>query len=144
MPSSSSNPGRAGYEPGGLIVRALTWLARYAVWIGGMGMIFSAALVTVEVILRKFFDVSVGGADEVSGYIFAISTVWAMPFALLRRANVRIDALYALLPRGVRTALDFVAMAMLTAFIAVVFYHSWNLFLSNVEACTPKCHIPDR
>lgn len=133
MPSSSPNPDRAGYEPGGLVIRALTWLARYAVWIGGAGIIASAVLVTVEVIIRKAFQSSLGGADEVSGYLFAIGTVWALPFALLRRANVRIDALYALLPRVIRTVLDFVAIALITVFVAVVFYHAWNLFMSSVE-----------
>jgi TRAP-type C4-dicarboxylate transport system permease small subunit len=137
VPSSTSNPGRAGpgragYEPGGLVIRALTWLARYAVWIGGAGIIASAVLVTIEVVIRKVFQSSLGGADEISGYLFAVGTVWALPFALLRRANVRIDALYALLPRGVRIALDFVAIALLTVFVAVVFYHAWNLFLSSV------------
>lgn len=115
------------------MIRALTWLARYAVWIGGAGIIASAVLVTIEVVIRKVFQASLGGADEISGYLFAIGTAWALPFALLRRANVRIDALYALLPRGVRTALDFVAIVMLTLFVAVVFYHAWNLFLSSAE-----------
>lgn len=143
MPSSTSNPGASnpdsagpshgGYKPGGLVIHALTWLSRYAVWIGGAGIIASAVMVTVEVIIRKAFQVSLGGADEVSGYLFAIGTVWALPFALIRRANVRIDALYALLPRWIRTTLDFVAIAVLTVFVAVVFYHAWNLFLSSVE-----------
>lgn len=136
MSVSSPSSRASGREPGDVIVRALTWLARYAVWIGGAGIIASAVLVTIEVIIRKGFQMSLGGADEVSGYLFAIGTVWAFPFALLRRANVRIDALHALLPRGVRTALDFVAIATLTVFIAVVFYHSWNLFISSVDAGT--------
>jgi TRAP-type C4-dicarboxylate transport system permease small subunit len=138
VPSSTPNPGQTGpgnvgYEPGGLVIRALTWLARYAVWIGGAGIIASAVLVTIEVIIRKVFQASLGGADEVSGYLFAIGTVWALPFALLRRANVRIDALYALLPRWLRTVLDFVAIVVLTVFVAVVFYHAWNLFVSSLE-----------
>ena len=138
MSSSTSNPGRAGpghagYEPGGLVIRILTWLARYAVWIGGAGIIASAVMVTIEVIIRKAFQTSLGGADEVSGYLFAIGTAWALPFALLRRANVRIDALYALLPRWFRTVLDFVAIVLLTVFVAVVFYHAWNLFLSSLK-----------
>jgi len=133
---SSSSPRSPGREPGAVIVRTLTWLARYAVWIGGAGIIASAVMVTIEVIVRKAFQVSLGGADEISGYLFAIGTVWALPFALLRRANVRIDALYALLPRGVRILLDFVAIALLTVFIAVVFWHAWNLFLGSVESWT--------
>jgi TRAP-type C4-dicarboxylate transport system permease small subunit len=118
------------------VIRGLTWLARYAVWIGGAGIIFSAFLVTVEVIVRKFFALSLGGADEISGYLFAISTIWAMPFALLRRANVRIDALYALLPRMIRVFLDFLGLGLLTVFVGVVFWHSGALFIDSMENWT--------
>lgn len=118
------------------MIHWLTWISRYAVWIGGAGIIASAVLVTIEVIIRKFFGMSMAGADEVSGYLFAIGTVWAMPFALLRRANVRIDVLYAVLPRGIRVVLDFVALILLATFVAVVFWHGSKMFIDSVENWT--------
>lgn len=126
----TATPGR---EPGDEIVRILTWISRVAVWIGGAGIIFSAFMVFVEVIIRKFFGMSLGGADEVSGYIFAVSTVWSMPFALLNRANVRIDVVYLRLPAWLRSFLDIFSLILLVGFIAVVFWHSLNLFLTNYE-----------
>ncbi len=118
-------------EPGHEIISVLRWISRTAVWLGGAGIIFSAFLVTVEVIIRKFFNASLGGADEISGYIFAISTIWAMPFALLNRANVRIDVVYLLLPRWLRSFLDIFSLIILVVFVAVVFKHSLNLFIEN-------------
>jgi len=118
-------------EPGSGIVRALIWISRSAVWIGGAGIIFSAFLVTVEVIVRKFFQMSLGGADEISGYIFAVSTMWALPFALLNRANVRIDVIYLRLPPWLRSFLDLFSLVLLLGFIGVVLYHSVNMVVEN-------------
>ena len=58
-----------------------------AVWIGGAILLASATLVSVDVTIRKLFSLSIGGADEISGYAFAIGIAWAFPFALLRRAG---------------------------------------------------------
>ena len=49
-------------------------LSRIFVWIGGTLILLSALLVTVEVILRKLFNTSIGGADEISGYAFGVAT----------------------------------------------------------------------
>ncbi len=130
-PDSGPEPARGGRVPGAEIVRLLTWISRSAIWIGGAGILFSAGLVTVEITVRKFFGMSLGGADEVSGYIFAVSTMWALPFALLNRANVRIDVVYLRLPAWLRSFLDVFSLVLLVGFVAVVFWHSVNLFLEN-------------
>src|SRR5687768_17111924 len=46
-------------------------VALRAVWIGGALLLASAILVSVDVTIRKLFRLSVGGADELSGYAFA-------------------------------------------------------------------------
>ncbi|MYJ71494.1 MAG: TRAP transporter small permease [Rhodospirillaceae bacterium] len=130
-PDSGPEPVRGGRVPGAEIVRLLTWISRSAIWIGGAGILFSAGLVTVEITVRKFFGMSLGGADEVSGYIFAVSTMWALPFALLNRANVRIDVVYLRLPAWLRSFLDVFSLVLLVGFVAVVFWHSVNLFVEN-------------
>lgn len=131
-PSAPSGP-TSGRQPGDEIVVILTWISRTAVWIGGAGIVFSAFMVTIEVIIRKFFGMSLGGADEVSGYIFAVSTVWALPFALLNRANVRIDVVYLRLPTWLRSLLDLFSLFLLVGFVAIVCWHSTNLFLENYK-----------
>src|SRR3546814_3028249 len=64
-------------------------ISRYAIWFGGTLVLVSAFVVSVDVLLRKIFLISMGGSDELSGYAFAIGTAWALGFTLLRRANVR-------------------------------------------------------
>lgn len=66
--------------------RVSTWL----VWVAGVLLIGSALLVTIEVILRKVANVSIGGADEISGYAFGIATALAMAYALFELSLIHI------------------------------------------------------
>lgn len=64
---------------------------------GGVLILFSVFLIFSEVVLRKLFNVSIGGADELSGYALGISITWALAYNVIRRVNVRIDAVYQML-----------------------------------------------
>jgi TRAP-type C4-dicarboxylate transport system permease small subunit len=130
--------------------------ARWFVWGGGALLIFAAFMVTIDVTLRKctglatakaawIHDVKLNllgefctfikypGADEVAGYLFAISTTWAFGFALLTRANVRIDALYMLLPRAVAAVLDVLGLLVLTGFTMVLTKQAIVVYLNSIE-----------
>jgi TRAP-type mannitol/chloroaromatic compound transport system permease small subunit len=116
-------------------------LSRYAIWIGGALVLASAFLVSVDVLLRKLFLISLGGADELSGYAFAIGTTWALAFTLLRRANVRVDALYIHLPRVACAILDVAALLVLGLFIALLTWQAWAVLDTSLafdaRATTP-------
>jgi TRAP-type C4-dicarboxylate transport system permease small subunit len=116
--------------------RLLAWdrrLARLLVWIGGSGLLFAAFMVTVDVILRDLFAMTIGGADEISGYIFAVSTAFALPYALLDRVNVRIDALYMHLSDRSRAVLDVISLAALAVF---AFPLTWWVFVMVRDSIT--------
>lgn len=102
-------------------------LSQFAVWIGGAMMLVSAFMVSADVLARKFLGISMGGSDEISGYLFAVSTALAFPYALLHRANVRIDVVYMLLPRVVRAILDIFGLGLLAIFAGVV---TWRAMLT--------------
>lgn len=115
--------------------------SRIAVWIGGSLLLFAACLTTVDVFLRKIFNWSFGGADEIAGYMFAIATAFAFAFALLQRANVRIDALYIVLPKPVRLVFDILGFLLLASFIALIAERSfnvwWNSYVNSSVSITP-------
>ena len=71
---------------------ALDKLSRIAVWFGGIALLISAVIVTLDVLSRKIFGVTMSGSDEISGYVFAASTTLAYSYCLINRANIRIDA----------------------------------------------------
>ena len=123
------------------ILRHVTKLSQAAVWLGGALLIGAALITTVDVVLRKALNWSFGGADEISGYMFAISTAFAMSFALLQRSHVRIDALYTILPARVRTVLDILAFLMLASFLGLIteraFAVWWGSYGSSSVSITP-------
>lgn len=94
---------------------------------GGVLILAAAVLVSVDVLVRKFANVTLGGADELSGYALAIGSTWSFGFVLLARANVRIDALYQHLPRGLAAVCDIASIAALLVFGAVVAWHGWGV-----------------
>ena len=81
-------------------------VARAGTWFGCGLLIAASVLIGIDVVIRKLFGLSIGGADELSGYALGIASAWAFAYGLLERAHVRIDSLYVTLPRWVRATLD--------------------------------------
>jgi TRAP-type mannitol/chloroaromatic compound transport system permease small subunit len=106
-------------------------IARLGAWFGGLLIIASALLVGVEVVIRKAFTLSIGGADELSGYALAIAASWALAFALLERAHIRIDSLYVRLPVRLCALLDLVSLALFIAFIALIAWYGFGVFSTS-------------
>jgi TRAP-type C4-dicarboxylate transport system permease small subunit len=97
--------------------------AQWGLWFGGALVLLAAVLIGVDVLMRKFFARSIGGADELAGYALAIGTTWGLGAALLDRAHIRIDSLYVLFPQKLRLALDLAALVLLVGFFAMTAWH---------------------
>ncbi|MEQ9126160.1 MAG: TRAP transporter small permease [Alphaproteobacteria bacterium] len=112
---------------------ALEGVARRAVLIAGMALLTAAALVSVDVLCRKFLSLTVSGSDEISGYVFAAGTTWAYSYALLHRSNVRIDAVYNLLPLWLRAVLDVVGVSLLLFYMGIQTHLALGAFIESWE-----------
>lgn len=108
-------------------------LSLWLTWAGGALIVFSAFLVTFEVILRKLFNVSLGGADEISGYAFGVATAFALSYALFERAHIRVDALMNVLPRALHPYLNLLGLALLIGFAMVVVTMVWGMVGDTLE-----------
>lgn len=118
---------------GGTVVRVLERVSRVAVWIAGGMMLGTVGLVSAEVVLRKVLNMSFGGADELSGYAYAIASSWAFAFALLSRDHIRIDVVYVVFPPRVRAGLDMVALASLGAFAVTLAIYAGQALSFSLE-----------
>lgn len=114
------------------ILKAAERLSQYLVWIGGALIILSALMVTLEVVLRKLFNTSLGGADELSGYAFGIATSLGFAYALFQRAHIRVDALYNLFPSWLKLVSDLVGLILLGGFAGVVCVMAWGLVADTI------------
>jgi TRAP-type C4-dicarboxylate transport system permease small subunit len=116
-------------------------LSRAAVMVGGVLTLASAVLIGFDVLARKFLGFNTGGADELSGYAFAISTSWALAYTVLERVNVRVDFLYLHLPVRLAAVLDWLALVSLAVFMALLTWYAWDVaatsWLQGSTANTP-------
>ncbi|MBC6427773.1 MAG: TRAP transporter small permease [Cellvibrionales bacterium] len=124
-------------------------IARAAVWTGGAALMLCAIMVTLDVLSRKLFGITMSGADEITGYVFAASTTWAYSYCLLHRANIRIDALYQLFPRALQATLDVLGTLLLLVFMGVLteraihtLHASWTYGSTAVTTLTTPLWIP--
>lgn len=123
------------------LLRRADRLSLAAAWCGGALTLASVLVICFDVIVRKFFGFTIGGADELSGYAFAISTSWSLAFVVLHRGNVRVDVLYQLLPVRLSALLDWVSLVALGVFLVVLTWYAsfvaQTSWLSHSAANTP-------
>lgn len=108
-------------------------LSRTGAWCGGALVAASALMISIDVLMRKILGTTLGGASEVSGYVLAVSTTWALALALLDRAHVRIDSLYTLLPARICALLDIVALLAFMIFAGILTMQGWVMFEQSFE-----------
>lgn len=108
-------------------------LSLWLTWAGGTLIVLSAFLVTLEIILRKIFNVSLGGADEISGYAFGVATAFALSFALFERAHIRVDALMGVIPHRLHPLVNLLGLALLIGFALVVVTMVWSMVGDTIE-----------
>ncbi|BBK37774.1 C4-dicarboxylate ABC transporter permease [Allostella sp. ATCC 35155] len=99
-------------------------ISRFGLWFGGALVLLAAVLIGVDVVIRKLFSLSIGGADELAGYALAIGTSWGLGAALIERAHIRIDSLYVLFPNALRVVLDIAGLVLFVGFFAMVTWHA--------------------
>lgn len=102
--------------------------AKLELWLGTLfGLIFVglSLLVAVETLMRKAFNVSMQGADELGGYALAIGATIAFSLALLGRNHIRVDVFHDRLPPALQMALNWLSAVLLAAFAALVAGLAW-------------------
>jgi TRAP-type C4-dicarboxylate transport system permease small subunit len=84
-----------------------------------------AAIVTVETMARKLFNVSIQGADELGGYALAVGSTIAFSLALMGRNHIRVDVFHERFPRRLQAAMNWLSIASLAALGAFI---AWIAF----------------
>ena len=118
-----------------LVAHSFT-LARIAGWICGLLLTVSAVLIGLDIALRETFVVTLGGANELSGYALAVSSSWGCTVALVHRIHVRIDSVYTYLSARLRALLDIVGLAAFIYFLMFVTFYAWKVLEQSIESDT--------
>ena len=118
-----------------LIAHSFT-LARVCGWICGLLLMVSAFLISLDIALRETLVVTLGGANELSGYALAISSSWGCTVALVHRMHVRIDSVYTHLTPRIRALLDIVGLAAFIYFLTFVTFYAYKVLEQSIESGT--------
>jgi TRAP-type mannitol/chloroaromatic compound transport system permease small subunit len=118
-----------------LIAHSFT-LARVSGWICGLLLTVSAVLIGLDILLRETIVVTLGGANELSGYALAVSSSWGCTVALVHRMHVRIDSVYTHLSPRVRALLDIVGLAAFIYFLTFVTFYAYKVLEQSIESGT--------
>ncbi len=111
-------------------------VARVSAWIGGALLTLSAVIIGIDILLRSTVALTIGGANELSGYALAIATPWAMILAMLHRSHVRIDTVYTHLSARPRAFLDLIGLAATIAFFALVTWYAEGVLEQSIDSNT--------
>jgi TRAP-type C4-dicarboxylate transport system permease small subunit len=93
-----------------------THIENVLAWVFGCVFLALAAVVTVETISRKVFNISLQGADELGGYSLAVGSTIAFSLALMGRNHIRVDVFHEKLPLRLQAALNWFSVTSIAAF----------------------------
>jgi TRAP-type C4-dicarboxylate transport system permease small subunit len=116
-----------------LIAHCFT-LARICGWICGFLLTVSAFVIGLDILLRQTIVVTIGGANELSGYALAVSSSWGCTVALVHRMHVRIDSVYTHLSARIRALLDMVGLAAFIYFLSFVTFYAYKVLEQSIES----------
>ncbi|NNE89227.1 MAG: TRAP transporter small permease [Silicimonas sp.] len=106
----------------------------------GILLMACALIVLVDIVLRRLGS-SIGGTDEISGYVMAIATSWGMAFTLLELGHVRIDLLRRRTGQMGRAVFDLFSMTVLTATVTLIAFKCWPV-LERSLANSSRANTP--
>ncbi len=116
-------------------------ISQIAAWGSGAILFLASIMIAIEVVLRKAFAISMGGADELSSYALAISCSWGFSYALFKKAHIRIDVLYVRVPPMMRNIMDLLALVLFGLYMVVLSYFAFSVvsisFAKSSVANTP-------
>jgi TRAP-type C4-dicarboxylate transport system permease small subunit len=128
---------------GDRITRWLAWIAGATILLGCGG------LITIDVVTRAIFRRGVVESFELSGYALAVGIGLGLASTVTAKANIRVDILLDLFPRGLRRAADLLAaIALAVIAVALAWYcwgtvqQSWRMDAKSVSSLQTPMVIP--
>ena len=106
------------------VIHFISTVNRIVVLLLGGLLAISITGVIADITLRKLGS-SLGGTDELSGYLMALLTAWGMSFALSQHAHIRIEILLDKTAALGRAVLDAIALMALTIVATLITIKSW-------------------
>lgn len=102
----------------------LRYANRMIAWLVGILLLGCAAFVLLDIVLRQLGS-SLGGTDEISGYVMAIATSWGMAYTLLELGHIRIDLVRSRGTTLIKALFDVFCMIVTSGTIVFIAIKAW-------------------
>lgn len=101
--------------------------------IGGMLILLTAILVSLDVFFRNVFQWTAFESYELATYGIALAITFGFAWALVSKAHIRIEVIYNVLPLKPRGWLDVFALGVLAVVVVALTYWALQVVLDSVE-----------
>lgn len=118
---------------GNPLVRSFLPFTRFLALIGGYALLLLSLLITVEILLRRFANVSLQGSDEMGGYVLAIVAAFGFSFTLLERAHTRVEILVERINPRTAAILNFISCAGTMLMALFIAWRGWATLMESIE-----------
>jgi TRAP-type C4-dicarboxylate transport system permease small subunit len=112
---------------------AMQRIDRSLAMIFGFGLLALALAVAVETVMRKVFNKSLQGVDELGGYVLAVTAALSFAVAVRSRTHIRIDLIHDRLPTALRIALNLLAAVSIAVCALAALYMAWIAFTDTIQ-----------
>ncbi|MCC9620503.1 TRAP transporter small permease [Thalassospira sp. MA62] len=98
----------------------------------GLVLMGCVMLIIAEIVLREI-GISLGGAEEISGYVMAGVASWGMSYTLTELAHVRIDLIRLRLHQRGKALMDLLSIVALAGVATVVAVQCWPVLSKTIQ-----------
>lgn len=92
-----------------------------------------SVFISIEVMLRKIFSTSLQGADELGGYVLAITSSIAFCVALVGNSHIRIDLVHYKFPQKMQAILNWTAVLSILFLALLLAYASFGVLQETIS-----------
>ena len=99
------------------------------------GLIFLGLsfVVTIETVMRKVFNFSLQGADELGGYALAVGSAIGFGLAVTSRSHIRVDVFHERFPPALQAFMNWLLAVMLGALGLFLVGVCWRVVSKTLE-----------
>ena len=116
---------------GRFLDKLIAYLGYAGIAMAAAGVVILTLMITLNVIMRYFFNRPLKGVDEVSAYLFVMMSYLGFAYAMRLGRHINVDLVTRQLPRRANDILEVVTSLIGLAVIAVLFRFAWKLFMHN-------------
>ncbi len=114
-------------------VEFVSRVSRLFARVGGVLLLLTAVLVSLDVIARNIFHSSFFESYELATYGVALTITFGFSWALVSKAHIRIEVIYNALPLKPRCWLDILALGVLAVVVVVLTYWATHVVIDSFE-----------